>query len=41
MRGLNGLPKPADIDVFASLLLVVSGIGAFAYTLFGASGVVA
>lgn len=41
MRGLNELPKPADIDVYGSLLLAVSGIGAFVYTLFGASGIVA
>ncbi len=33
MRGLNELPKPADIDVYASLMLVVSGLGAFVYTL--------
>lgn len=41
MRGLIELPKPADVDVFASVVLVVSALGAFAYTLFGASGVVA
>lgn len=41
MRGLIELPKPAAVDVFASVVLVVSGIGAFVYTLFGASGVVA
>ncbi len=41
MRGLIDLPKPADVEVFASLLLVISGLGAFAYTVFGASGIVA
>ncbi len=41
MRGLNELPKPADIDVYASLMLVVSGLGAFVYTLFSATGLVA
>ncbi len=41
MRGLIDLPKPADFDVFASIVLVISGLGAFAYTVFGASGIVA
>ena len=41
MRGLIEFPKPADVDVFASVLLVLSGFGAFVYTVFGASGVVA
>lgn len=41
MRGLNELPKPADIDTYASLLLVVSGIGAVIYTLFSSGGLVA
>ena len=41
MRGLIEFPKPAEVDVFASVLLVFSGIGAFVYTLFGAGGGVA